>query len=225
MALQISPFGNDQFFLSNGTLAVGVKLFTYLAGSTTKEPVYTDIGGLSPHTNPIILNSIGMPPSPIYLSKAKLYKFVYAPSTDSDPPVAPIYTADNISVGTVITEGGNITGGINEARTTVASASAPDIFALTVGNTVDYTGTATASGFAASPQAGAQRILVCAAAAKFTAGANLIIEGVTSGQTYTATAGEKILAIAMTTTLFHLTPIATKPAVKQALALGFITVY
>lgn len=222
MALQISPFGNDQFFSSNGVLAVGAKLFTYLAESTTKTPVYTDIGGTTPHTNPIILNSIGMPPSPIFLNKASPYKFVYAPSTDTDPPVAPLYTADNISVGTAITEGGNLTGGINEARTTVASASAPDIFALTVGNTVDYTGTATASGFVAAPQAGAQRTLVCTGASKFVASATMLIDGVVSGQTYIASANEKILVMAMTTTVFHLLPWANKTATRQALAMGFL---
>jgi hypothetical protein len=221
MALQISPFGNDQFLMSNGTLAVGALLFTYLASSTTKTPVYTDVGGITPHTNPIILNALGMPPSPIFLSKAKLYKFVYTPSTDTDPPVSPIYTVDNVNVGTVLTEGGNITGGINEARSTVASVAVPDIFALMVGNLVDYTGTEICSGFVASPQAGARRLLVCAAAARFTAGANLVIDGISSGLTYTAIAGEKILVIALTTTVFHLVPMAGKPAVRQALAVGF----
>jgi len=223
MAFQISPFGNDQFFTSNGVLAVGAKLFTYLAGTTTKTPVYTDVGGTTPHTNPIILDSIGMPPSPIFLDKAAPYKFVYSPSTDTDPPIAPLFTADNVSVGTVITEGGNLTGGINAARTTVASATAPDIFAVTIGNTVDYTGTTPCTGFVAAPQAGPQRILVCTAAAPFVASASLLIDGVPSGQTYTAVANEKIYALAITTTVFHLTPVANKTAVRQALALGFLT--
>ena len=221
MALQISPFGNDQFFTNGGVLAVGYKIFTYLASSTTKTPVYTDYGGMTPHTNPIILNSYGLPPSPIYIDKAKLFKFVLAPSTDTDPPIAPIFTVDNISVGTVITEGGNITGGINEARTTVASAASPDIFALTVGNLVDYTGTTICTGFVTAPQAGPQRLLVCAAAARFTAGSNLIIDGISSGNTYTAIPGEKILAIALTTSIFHLLPIANKQSVRQALGVGF----
>ena len=223
MAFQISPVGNDQYLTNNGTLAVGYQLFTYLAGSTTKTPVYTDSAGTTPHANPIILNSIAMPPSPIFLDKGKSYKFVYATSTDTDPPASPISPVmDGVSVGTVITEGGNITGGINEARTTVASASAPDIFAVTVGNTVDYTGTATASGFATAPQAGCQRLIVCASTPVFTAGANLVIDGVISGKTYTAKANEKLLAIAVTTTITHLIPIANTPAVRQALATGFL---
>jgi len=102
--------------------------------------------------------------------------------------------------------GGNLTGGINEKLTTVASATTPDIFALTVGNTIDYTGTATATGFAAAPQAGSQRTLVCAAASVFTAGANMLIDGTVSGQNFTAAAGDKLLVIAVTTTQFRLVP-------------------
>jgi hypothetical protein len=96
---QISPFGNDQFFSSNGTLAVGYKLYTYLAGTTTKEAVAADFAGSANHTNPIVLNSIGLPPgSPIFLDIAKSYKFVYATPADTDPPASPLYTADNITV-------------------------------------------------------------------------------------------------------------------------------
>lgn len=98
MTWQISPFGNDQFFSSNGVLAVGYKLYTYLAGTTTKEAAAAAFDGLSFHTNPIVLNSLGMPPSPIYIDIDKSYKFVYATNTDTDPPGSPLYTADNVTV-------------------------------------------------------------------------------------------------------------------------------
>ncbi|MDE2099298.1 MAG: hypothetical protein KGL39_18740 [Patescibacteria group bacterium] len=222
MSFQISPFGNDQFFTPAGALAVGYKLYTYLVGSTTKQATFTDLGGLTPQTNPIVLNSLGMPPSPIFLDKSIVYKFVYASPADSDPPAAPLYTVDGVNVGTVLTEGGNITGGINVARTTVPSALAPDIFAVTVGNTVDYTGVVTCTGFAAAPQAGPQRLLVCASTPAFVASANLLIDGVPSGQTYTAKVNEKILAVAITTTVTHLLPIASIRAMQRAQALGFL---
>ncbi len=98
MTWQIAPFGNDQFLTSNGTLAVGYKLYTYLAGTTTKEAVAANFLGSANHTNPIVLNSIGLPPSPIYLDVTKSYKFVYATPTDTDPPASPLYTADDITV-------------------------------------------------------------------------------------------------------------------------------
>lgn len=101
MSFHISPIGNDQFFDSNGNLLVGGKLFTYLAGTSTKVATYTDILGGGSHTNPIILNVDGMPPVPIYIVGDVGYKFVLAPASDTDPPSSPIYTWDNIAVQTV----------------------------------------------------------------------------------------------------------------------------
>jgi hypothetical protein len=102
--------------------------------------------------------------------------------------------------------GGNMTGGLNGKLTTVAShATTADIFATTVGNLIDWTGTATTTAFAAAPQAGAERTLICAAAAVFTAGANMLIDGVASGDSFTATAGDKVIVRAVTTTQFRLT--------------------
>lgn len=94
---------------------------------------------------------------------------------------------------------------INDVFTTVASATTPDIWTA-VGGVVNYTGVVTATGFAAAPQAGARRTLVCAGAAPFTAGANVLIDGFLSGATYTAAAGDKVHIIAVTTTQFRLTP-------------------
>lgn len=94
---------------------------------------------------------------------------------------------------------------INNAKTTVASATTPDIWTST-GGLIDYTGTTTATGFAAASQAGAQRTLLCAAAAPFTASANMLIDGYASGSTFTATAGDTVDVIAVTTTQFRLKP-------------------
>ena len=103
-------------------------------------------------------------------------------------------------------EGRNLTGGLNGKLTTVAShATTADIFATTAGNLIDWTGTATTTDFAAAPQAGAERTLICAAAAVFTAGANMLIDGLASGLSYTAAAGDKVIVRAVTTTQFRLT--------------------
>lgn len=92
---------------------------------------------------------------------------------------------------------------INDVFTTVASATAPDIWTA-IGGVVDYTGTATATSFAAAPQAGASRTLVCAGAAVFTAGANMLIQGVASGANFTAEAGDMLVVTAITTTQFRI---------------------
>lgn len=98
-------------------------------------------------------------------------------------------------------------GGINEFESTVASAATPDIFALTVGNTINYTGVVRATGFAAAPQAGPMRRLVCAGACSFLAGANMIIAGTPSGSVFQAAANDVIEVYAFTTTQFFLAPL------------------
>lgn len=83
--------------LVNGIPASGAKLFTYAAGSSTKQTTYKDKDGTVAHTNPIILDSRGEPDEPIWLTEGLSYKFVLAPSDDTDPPSSPIRTIDDIS--------------------------------------------------------------------------------------------------------------------------------
>lgn len=140
-----------------------------------------------------------------------LVRFEQLPSATNLLPVASGGTASGTpsaaraALGAVNIAGDNLTGGINSKFTTVASAATPDIFATTVGNLIDYTGTSTCTGFVAAPQAGASRTLVCAGAAVFTAGANMLIDGVVSGLNYTCAAGDKVIVRAVTTTQFRLT--------------------
>lgn len=94
MAGTIAPFPKHQFFDNVGAPAAGYKLFTYAAGTTTKTATYTDVDLTSANTNPIVLDSAGR--CTIYLS-ATSYKFVLAPSTDTDPPTSAIWTQDNVA--------------------------------------------------------------------------------------------------------------------------------
>ena len=100
--------------------------------------------------------------------------------------------------------GGSLAGELNYKRITVASA-ATTANIWTGGNQIDWTGTVACTGFPAAPQAGAQRTLICAAAAPFTAGANMLIAGVASGQTVTCAANDIVMVEAVTTTQFKLT--------------------
>lgn len=99
MALQISPFGNSQFFDTNGKPANGYQLFTYAARTANKQTTYADINGVGMQTNPIILNSNGLPTWPIYIDSSLSYKFVLALPTDTDPPTSPLYTVDQVTLG------------------------------------------------------------------------------------------------------------------------------
>lgn len=93
-----------QAFDSDGNPLSGGKVFTYIAGTTTKKASYSDVGCTSANTNPVVLDSRGE--ATIYLQGS--YKLILSPSTDTDPPAAAIWTMDNITAGnngTVLTEG------------------------------------------------------------------------------------------------------------------------
>jgi len=84
------------FWTSAGAIASGYKLFIYAAGTTTKSTTYQETTGTA-NTNPVVLNSRGEVPYGVYVAAGSTYKLVLAPSTDSDPPVAPVWTRDNLS--------------------------------------------------------------------------------------------------------------------------------
>lgn len=94
MTLSLTPAPVFQFFY-NGQPAVGYKLFTYAAGTTTKLPTFTTFAGNSANTNPIVLDSQGI--ATIWLTGGVYYKFELCPPNDSDPPASPIYTTDSIA--------------------------------------------------------------------------------------------------------------------------------
>lgn len=84
MTVYLSPVGGvaQQFFNDNGAPLSGGKLYTYAAGTTAPQPCYTDATGITPHSNPIILNSAGrVPGGEIWLSNTLSYKFVLETSS------------------------------------------------------------------------------------------------------------------------------------------------
>jgi hypothetical protein len=81
MPFSLSPIGNEQQVSSNGAPLSGGLLYTYVAGSTTPAPTYTDSTGATPQANPIVLNTLGRPASPIWLADGSFYKFVLTTST------------------------------------------------------------------------------------------------------------------------------------------------
>lgn len=81
-----------QLFDNNGNPLSGGKLYTYEAGTTTPLTTYTSSTGVTPHTNPIILDAAGrVPGGEIWLDYFNRYKFVVKTSTD-----VLISTYDNI---------------------------------------------------------------------------------------------------------------------------------
>ena len=89
----VIPAIPPQYFTNAGDVAAGHLLFSYQAGTTTKQNTYTDSALATPNANPIVLDSAGR--ATIFLLPAS-YKFVLAPPTDTDPPTSPLWTRDNI---------------------------------------------------------------------------------------------------------------------------------
>lgn len=91
----LAPQGWQTFFTVSGDIAAFHKLFTYAAGTSTKQTTYSDAALTVANANPIVLDSAGR--CVIFLPQGQSFKFVLAPSTDSDPPVSPIQSQDNIA--------------------------------------------------------------------------------------------------------------------------------
>jgi hypothetical protein len=86
----LTPTPKQQIYGSDGNPLVGGKIYTYAAGTTTPLATFTDAGGGTANTNPIILNSLGQ--ANIWLAPSSSYKFSVFTSAD-----VLLYTVDNIA--------------------------------------------------------------------------------------------------------------------------------
>ena len=93
MALNLSPLGGAgwQFFDNNGVPLAGGLLYSYSAGTTSPLATYTTSSGVTPNTNPIVLDAAGRPANEIWLSPAA-YKLVLKTSTGVQ-----LWSMDNIT--------------------------------------------------------------------------------------------------------------------------------
>lgn len=92
MSFSLSPIGNEQQVTQNGAPLSGGLLYTYLAGSSTPAATYTDSSGATPQSNPIVLNVLGRPTNPVWLTDGTAYKLVL---TDSAGVTQ--WTIDNVT--------------------------------------------------------------------------------------------------------------------------------
>lgn len=97
MTAQLSPLPVFRAWDNLGFPLFGGKLFSYIAGTVTKQATYTDSTQTTPNSNPIILNYRGE--AQVWLDPTKSYKLVLAPANDTDPPTNPFWTVDQISGG------------------------------------------------------------------------------------------------------------------------------
>lgn len=108
----LTPSPKQQFFDNNGRPAVGFKLFSYEAGTTTKLATYVSASGAA-NTNPIVLDYRGE--ANVWIPPNVGYKLLLAPSSDTDPPTNPIWTVDDLTSSQLLTVYGGVDTGIANA--------------------------------------------------------------------------------------------------------------
>ena len=92
MSVLLSPLGNGfQFLTTTGLPLNGGQIYTYQAGSSAPLTTYSDVNGLIPNANPIVLGSDGRPQTEIWLTQGYSYKFILTDSTNNQ-----IQTYDNL---------------------------------------------------------------------------------------------------------------------------------
>ena len=62
MSGTIAPVSQQRFFDDTGAPLAGGKFYTFLSGTSTPTPVFTDAGLSVPYPNPVVLNAAGLPP-------------------------------------------------------------------------------------------------------------------------------------------------------------------
>lgn len=102
--LSILGIPKPQYEDTNGIPYVGMRLFFYEAGTSTKQDTKTDSSGSTNNTNPIVIGADGYPESNVMIfgDVANSYKIIAAPPGTDDPPTSPLWTIDNIYPGTIL---------------------------------------------------------------------------------------------------------------------------
>jgi hypothetical protein len=179
-----------QFFDANGNPLAGGKLYTYAAGTTTPLATYTDYGGGTANSNPVVLNARGEASVWFGTSQYKLKL------TDADD--VEVYTVDNLNGPDVATlallaasSGSSLIGYINSGTGAVARTvqdrlrdyiSVKDFGAVGNGSTNDVTAIQAAiNAAAARPPSGGSSGLggISGATVYFPSGVYRINSGIT----------------------------------------------
>jgi hypothetical protein len=93
----LAPLAYQTVWDANGNPVSGAKICTYLAGTTTATPTWTEVTLTTPNTNPIIADTSGR--FVAFLQTGASYKFAFqdATGTANTCDGAPIKTVDNIA--------------------------------------------------------------------------------------------------------------------------------
>lgn len=94
MAAPVAALARLRVVDNNGAPISGAKLFTYVAGTSTKKNTYSDSTLLVANANPMESDINGLF-GPRFMASGA-YKEVLAPAADTDPPTSAIYSQDNL---------------------------------------------------------------------------------------------------------------------------------
>jgi len=104
----LSPLLVQKFFDNNGAILSNGTLSTFSAGTSTPVATYTDSTGVTPNTNPIVLNARGE--ANVWVLPNVAYKFLLKDSLGNT-----IYTVDNVVNSQLITLYGGVDTGTPNA--------------------------------------------------------------------------------------------------------------
>src|ERR1035437_10309029 len=110
----IAPLPKLRFVDNNGNSLVGGLLFTYAAGSVTKQTTFTDSTGGTPNTNPIVLDARGE--CNCWLDPSLPYKFTLSPANETGLFTVGRRVRATVTLGTIY---GTIIASAFSAHTTV----------------------------------------------------------------------------------------------------------
>ena len=127
MTVRILPLPRWQFLTDDGSPANGYYVYTYEPGTTTNKATYSDSGGSTPNSNPIVLNSRGE--AQIYWDG--LYKVaIYTGDKDVDGSL--VYQEDDYGVNVQIPVAGNYNRATNgDFESATADPTQPDDWTIT----------------------------------------------------------------------------------------------
>lgn len=89
MATNLAPVLKQRYFDANGNPLAGGLLYTYQAGTTTPQATYTDSSGVTPNSNPVVLDANGE--ANVWLDISLSYKFILEDASGANQ-----WTTDNV---------------------------------------------------------------------------------------------------------------------------------
>jgi len=96
MAASLLPWIKPQFCDAAGVPVASGQLYSFLAGTETPQPTYSDPARTIANANPIVLNAAGMAATNIYLL-ATGYKFRLDTAAD-----VPLWTVDGVLTADIV---------------------------------------------------------------------------------------------------------------------------